>query len=35
MIKLVIYDGREDSPTKGNLMEVFMGEKNYRNYSAV
>jgi dTDP-4-dehydrorhamnose 3,5-epimerase len=29
MIKLVLYDDRDDSPTKGNLMEIFMGEDNY------
>ena len=29
MIKLVLYDEREDSPTKGNIMEIFTGEKNY------
>ena len=29
MIKLVLYDDREDSPTKGNLMEIFIGEQNY------
>ena len=29
MIKLVLYDDRIDSPTKGNLMEIFTGEKNY------
>ena len=29
MIKLVLYDDRDDSPTKGNLMEIFMGEQNY------
>ncbi|MCK4307249.1 dTDP-4-dehydrorhamnose 3,5-epimerase family protein [candidate division WOR-3 bacterium] len=29
MIKLVLYDDREDSPTKGNLMELFIGEENY------
>jgi len=29
MIKLVLFDDREGSKTKGNLMEVFMGEKNY------
>lgn len=29
MIKLVIYDCREDSPTKGELMELFIGEHNY------
>lgn len=28
MIKLVLYDGREGSPTKGNLMECFIGESN-------
>lgn len=28
-IKLVLYDDREKSPTKGNLMEIFMGDKNY------
>lgn len=30
MIKLVLYDGREDSPTHGELMEVFVGEDRYR-----
>jgi len=29
MIKLVLYDEREDSPTKGELQEIFMGEDNY------
>ena len=29
MIKLVIYDDRRSSPTKGNLMELFTGEQNY------
>ena len=29
MIKLVIYDSRPDSPSKGTLMELFVGEKNY------
>lgn len=29
MIKLVIYDDRADSPTKGNLMEITTGEDNY------
>lgn len=29
MIKLVLYDGREKSPTRGNLLEIFMGEENY------
>ena len=28
MIKLVMYDGRESSPTKGALTEVFMGDQN-------
>lgn len=28
MAKLVLYDGREDSATKGNLLELFIGEKN-------
>jgi dTDP-4-dehydrorhamnose 3,5-epimerase len=29
MIKLVLYDARENSPTKGKLMELFIGEDNY------
>ena len=29
MIKMVLYDDRDDSPTKGNLMEIFLGEENY------
>lgn len=29
MIKLVIYDDRPSSPTKGNLVEFFIGEENY------
>lgn len=29
MIKLVLYDARENSPTKGALMELFIGEDNY------
>lgn len=29
MIKLVLYDMRENSPTKGELMELFVGENNY------
>jgi len=29
MIKLVIYDCRENSPTKGELMEINIGEQNY------
>jgi len=28
MIKLVLYDDRENSPTKGLLNEFFIGEKN-------
>ena len=27
--KLVLYDAREDSKTKGELMELFIGEDNY------
>lgn len=30
MIKLVIYDDREGSPTRGELQEIFMGEDNYQ-----
>lgn len=29
MIKLVLYDNRSNSPTKGELMEIFMGDNNY------
>jgi len=29
MIKLVLYDQRENSPTKGKLHEIFLGEDNY------
>lgn len=29
MIKLVLYDDRERSKTKGELMELFIGEDNY------
>ena len=29
MIKLVLYDERDNSPTKGELQELFMGEDNY------
>jgi len=29
MIKLVLYDDRKDSATRGNLMEIFTGEDNY------
>lgn len=28
-VKLVLYDEREGSPTRGNLFEVFLGEDNY------
>ena len=28
-IKFVLYDERENSPTRGNLMELFPGENNY------
>ncbi|HEY41115.1 MAG TPA: dTDP-4-dehydrorhamnose 3,5-epimerase [Dehalococcoidia bacterium] len=29
MIKLVLYDPREDSATRGEIQEIFMGEDNY------
>jgi len=29
MIKLVLYDAREGSSTRGELQEVFMGDLNY------
>lgn len=28
-IKLALYDDREDSPTRGELQEIFAGEDNY------
>lgn len=28
-IKLVLYDDREESPTRGELQEIFPGEDNY------
>ncbi|MHB0913501.1 MAG: dTDP-4-dehydrorhamnose 3,5-epimerase family protein [Armatimonadota bacterium] len=28
MVKAVMYDARENSPTKGELQEIFMGEQN-------
>jgi dTDP-4-dehydrorhamnose 3,5-epimerase len=28
-IKMALYDDRADSPTKGELMELFIGESNY------
>ncbi len=30
MIKLVCFDDRDDSPTRGNLMELFLGELSYQ-----
>ena len=30
MIKLVLFDERQDSKTKGELMEIFTGEDNYQ-----
>lgn len=27
MIKLCLYDGRDGSPTKGEVMEIFLGEQ--------
>jgi dTDP-4-dehydrorhamnose 3,5-epimerase len=29
MIKFVLYDERPNSPTRGQLMELFLGEANY------
>lgn len=29
VVKLVLYDGREGSSTKGELQEIFIGEQNY------
>jgi len=29
MIKLVLFDEREDSPSKGELLEIFTGEDKY------
>jgi dTDP-4-dehydrorhamnose 3,5-epimerase len=29
MIKMVIYDDREGSPTRGELNELFVGQQNY------
>lgn len=28
-IKLVLYDGRQSSPTRNMIQEIFMGEDNY------
>jgi len=30
MIKLVLYDGRPRSPTRGEVMEIFIGDADYR-----
>lgn len=29
LIKLVLYDDRENSATKGELMEIYLGDQNY------
>ncbi len=29
MIKLVLYDDRPESPSKGELQEIFVGDSNY------
>lgn len=29
MIKLVLYDERDGSPTRGEIQEIFMGDSNY------
>ena len=29
MVKLVLYDARDNSSTKGNIMELFIGDDNY------
>lgn len=29
MIKLVLFDDREESPSRGKLMELFVGDGNY------
>jgi len=29
MIKLVLYDDREDSPTRSEVMELLVGDQNY------
>ena len=28
-IKLVLYDGRENSPTRGEIQELYIGQENY------
>lgn len=30
LIKLVLWDGRDGSPTKGELMQIFLGPENYK-----
>lgn len=30
LIKLVLFDAREGSPTKGELQEIFLGPESYR-----
>lgn len=30
MIKLVLYDDREESPTRGKIQELFIGRENYQ-----
>lgn len=30
LIKLVLYDNREGSSTKGEIQEIFMGRENYK-----
>ena len=30
MVKLVLYDDRDGSPTKGELQELFIGSENYQ-----
>lgn len=30
MIKLVLYDDREGSPTRGQIQELFIGRQNYQ-----
>jgi dTDP-4-dehydrorhamnose 3,5-epimerase len=29
MIKLVLYDDRDDSPTRSEVMELYVGDQNY------
>lgn len=30
LVKLVLYDGREGSPTRGEVMEIFLGPEVYQ-----